>query len=46
MEYNLSILFISSLNRNEAEDAVQNLRNEFKEQESNMFEPRRGDVFT
>ena len=46
MEYSPSKLFVSSLNRNEAEDAVKNLREEFKEQNPDMFEPRWGNVFT
>ncbi|TAL68946.1 MAG: short-chain dehydrogenase [Bacteroidetes bacterium] len=46
MEYSPSHLIVSSLNQNEAVDAVNNLRKEFNRHNPDMFEPRWGNVFT
>lgn len=46
MKHSPAQLIITSLRRNEAEEAVEQLRNEYKNQNPNMFIPMWGNIFT
>lgn len=46
MKHSPSKIFISSLKQHEAEDAVQSLRNEYKNCDPEMFQPIWGNIFT
>jgi len=46
MEHNPSQLIVSSLNKNEAEDAVVQLRKEYPNSNPEMFLPKWGNIFT
>ncbi|MFP4544565.1 MAG: short-chain dehydrogenase [Candidatus Kapaibacterium sp.] len=46
MEHSPAQLIVSSLNKHEAEDAVENLRKEYPDHDPEMFVPKWGNIFT